>query len=149
MIYKCNNVILNPKPKKVKAMSKIDSFKDKRDPYSFFVMFQQKKKCSERNFRILVWRANLIRHSITPNQDDLSYSARTFHFRPANRVSCQTHSFWSENAVQCRRHTGLSSIAMLFTWAMPPSSSSSSSMDTRGNPSNLWIPCKEPQLNIN
>ena len=33
---------------------------------------------------------NLIRHLISPNQDDLSYSARTFHFRPANRVSCQT-----------------------------------------------------------
>ena len=42
--------------------------------------------------------------------DDLSYSARTFHFRPANWVSCQTHSLWLENAVQCRRHTGRSSI---------------------------------------
>ena len=29
-------------------------------------------------FRILVWHANLIRHLISTNQDDLSYSARTF-----------------------------------------------------------------------
>ena len=84
--------------------------------------------------RILVWHTNLIRHLISPNQDDLSYSARTFHFRPTNRVSCQTHSLWLENATQCRCLTG---------------GSSSSSMDTRGNPSNLWIPLKESHLNIN
>ena len=35
-------------------------------------------RCSEGKFRILVWRANLIRHLISPNLDDLSYSARTF-----------------------------------------------------------------------
>ena len=54
------------------------------------------------------------------------------HFRPANRVSCQTHPLWLENAAQCRRLTG---------------DSSSSSMGTRGNPSNSWIP--QSQLNIN
>ena len=32
----------------------------------------------EGKFRILVRRANLIQHLISPNQDDLSYSARTF-----------------------------------------------------------------------
>ena len=89
---------------------------------------------SKGKFRILVWHANLIRHLISPKQDDLSYSAQTFHFQPANRVSCQTHSLWLENAAQCRRLTG---------------GPSSSSMDTRGNLSNLWIPCKESQLNIN
>ena len=59
---------------------------------------------------------NLIRHLISPNQDDLSYSARTFHFRPANPVSCQIHPLWLENAIQCRRHIDRSSIAMLFSW---------------------------------
>ena len=44
---------------------------------------------------------------------------------------------------------------ILFSWTTPPNAdvslggSSSSSMDTWGNPSNLWIPCKEYQLNIN
>ena len=37
---------------------------------------------------------NLIRHLISPNQDDLSYSARTFHFRLTDGLSCQTHSLW-------------------------------------------------------
>ena len=31
------------------------------------------KVCSEGKFCILVWHANLIRHLISPNQDDLSY----------------------------------------------------------------------------
>ena len=43
------------------------------------------------------------------------------HFRPPNRVSCQTHPLWLENADQCRRHIGGSSIAMLFSWSTPPS----------------------------
>ena len=43
------------------------------------------------------------------------------HFRLANRIRCQTPSLWLENADQCRRHTGRSSIAMLFSWTMPPS----------------------------
>ena len=43
------------------------------------------------------------------------------HFRPPNRVSCQTHSHWLENADQCRRSIGRSSIAMLFSWSTPPS----------------------------
>ena len=55
---------------------------------------------------------NLIRHLISLNQDDLSDSSQTFHFRAANWVSCQTHSLWLENAVQCRRHTGRSSLAI-------------------------------------
>ena len=36
------------------------------------------RSCSEGKFRILVWRANLIRHLILSNQDDLSYSAWAF-----------------------------------------------------------------------
>ena len=47
------------------------------------------------------------------------------HFRPSNLVSCQTQSLWLENADQCRRHTGRSSIAMLFGWTMPPSADTS------------------------
>ena len=45
------------------------------------------------------------------------------HFRPANWVSCQTQFLWLENAVQCRRHIGRSSIAIatLFSWTTPPS----------------------------
>ena len=38
------------------------------------------------------------------------------HFRPPNRVSCQTHPLWLENADQCRRPTGCSSIAMLWLY---------------------------------
>ena len=62
---------------------------------------------------------NLIRHLISPNQDDLSYSTRTFHFRLTDGLSCKTHSLWLENADQCRRHTGRSSIAMLLSWTIP------------------------------
>ena len=47
------------------------------------------------------------------------------HFRPPNLVSCQTQSLWQENADQCRRHTGRSSIAMLFGWTMPLSAEAS------------------------
>ena len=43
------------------------------------------------------------------------------HFRPPYRVSYQTQFFWLEDADQCRRHTGRSSIAMFFSWTMPPS----------------------------
>ena len=43
------------------------------------------------------------------------------HFRPPNLVSCQTQSLWLENTDLCRRHTSRSSIAMLFSWTMPPS----------------------------
>ena len=64
---------------------------------------------------------NLIRHLISPNRDDLSYSARIFISGQQDWVSCQTHSLWLENADQCRRHTGRSSIAMLFSWTMPSS----------------------------
>ena len=79
------------------------------------------------------------------------------HFRPANWISCQTLSLWLDNTVQCRRHTGhsLIAIATLFSWTTPPSADislqlkNSNSMDTWGNLSNLWIPCKESQLNIN
>ena len=44
-------------------------------------------------------------------------------FRAANWISCKTHSLWLENAVQCRRHTGRSSLAIttLFSWTTPPS----------------------------
>ena len=31
---------------------------------------------------------NLIRHLISPNQDDLSYSTRTFHFKLTDGLSC-------------------------------------------------------------
>ena len=41
-----------------------------------------------------------------------------FQSRPPNLVSCQTHFLWLENADQCRRYTGHSSMAMLFSWTM-------------------------------
>ena len=109
----------------------------------------------ERKFRILVWRGNLIRHLISPNQDDLSYSSRDF-FTGSSKLGklpnpfslagerrpvqtshwpfFNSNTLYLDNAAQCRRLTG---------------GSSSSSMDTRGNLSNLWIPRKESQLNIN
>ena len=77
--------------------------------------------CSGRENSYFGLACNLIRHLISPNQDYLSYSARTFHFQPPNLVSCQTHSLWLGNADQCRRHIGRSSIAQLFSWTMPPS----------------------------
>ena len=80
------------------------------------VVFVEKRKISYFSLA-----RNLIRHLISPNQDDLSYSSRTFHFRSTNRVSCQTQPLWLENADQCRRHTDRSSIAMLFSWSTPPS----------------------------
>ena len=45
-----------------------------------------------------------------------------------NWVSCQTHSLWLNNAVQCRHPTGRSSIAAA-AWTH------------EGNLSNLWMPC--------
>ena len=64
--------------------------------------------CSGRNFSLA---RNLIRRIISPNQDDLSYSNRISFPGSRNWVSCQTHSLWLNNAVQCRRLTGGSSIA--------------------------------------
>ena len=63
--------------------------------------------CSRRNFglaRNLIWRI------ISPNQDDLSYSFQISFPGSRNWVSCHTHSLWLNNAVQCRRLTGGSSI---------------------------------------
>ena len=54
---------------------------------------------------------NLIRCIISPNQDDLSYSSRTSFLGRRNWVSCRTQSLWLNNAAQCRRLTGSSSIA--------------------------------------
>ena len=54
---------------------------------------------------------NLIRCIISPNQDDLSYSTRTFFPGGRNWVSCQTHSLWLNNAAQRRHLTSGSSIA--------------------------------------
>ena len=44
-------------------------------------------------------------------------------FRAANWASCQTQSLWLENAVQCKRHTGRTSIAIAsrFSWTTLPS----------------------------
>ena len=64
--------------------------------------------CSRRNFGLA---RNLIRRIISPNQDDLSYSIRISFPGCRNWVSCQTQSLWLNNAVQCRRLTGGSSIA--------------------------------------
>ena len=64
--------------------------------------------CSRRYFGLA---RNLIRRLISPNQDDLSYSSRISFPGSRNWVSCQTHSLWLNNAVQCRRPTGRSSIA--------------------------------------
>ena len=64
--------------------------------------------CSRWNFGLV---RNLIRRIISLNQNDLSYSFRNSF--PGSRfwVSCQTQSLWLNNAVQCRRLTGGSSIA--------------------------------------
>ena len=64
--------------------------------------------CSIRNFGLA---RNLIRRIILPSQDDLSYSPWTSFLGSRNQVSCQTHSLWLNNTVQCRRLTGGSSIA--------------------------------------
>ena len=66
------------------------------------------KTCCRRYFGLV---RNLIQRIISPNQDDLSYSARISFQGSRNWVSCQTHPLWLNNAVQCRRPTGRSSIA--------------------------------------
>ena len=80
--------------------------------YSFFYAHVSVTKvvyyCSRRNFGLA---RNLIRRIISPNQDDLSYSNRASFPGSRNWVSCQTHFFWLNNAVQCRRLTGGSSRA--------------------------------------
>ena len=81
--------------------------------------------CSRRYFGLA---RNLIRCIISPNQDDLSYSSRISFFGSRNWVSCQTLALWLNNAVQCRRPIGRSSIAAA-AWTQ------------WGNLSNLWIPC--------
>ena len=68
-------------------------------------------------------------HIISPNQDDLSYSAQISFPGSRNWVSCQTPFLWLNNAVQCRHPTGRSSIAAAAAWTH------------EGNLSNLWIPC--------
>ena len=52
--------------------------------------------CSRRYFGLA---RNLIRRIITPNQDDLSYSSRTFFSGSRNWVNCQTQSLWLNNVV--------------------------------------------------
>ena len=54
---------------------------------------QEGERCSGREISYFGLARNLIRHLISPNQDDLSYSARAFlSWAAANWVSCQTHS---------------------------------------------------------
>ena len=72
-------------------------------------MFNEIYICSRRYFGLA---RNLIRRIISPNQDDQSYSYRISFPGCRNWVSCQTHSLWLNNAVQCRRPTGRSSIAI-------------------------------------
>ena len=64
--------------------------------------------CSRKNFG---FARNLNRHIISTNQDDSSSSHRISFPGSRNWVSCQTHSLWLNNAVQCRRPTGRFSIA--------------------------------------
>ena len=108
------------KPTHLKDTTKSSTLINKSESYKILSCLKKVRSCRGKISYFGLAR-NLIRHLISPNQDDLSYSARTFHFRPTNWVSCQTHSLWLENADQCRRHTGRSSIAMLFSWTMPPS----------------------------
>ena len=54
---------------------------------------------------------NLIRRIISPNQDDLSFSSGPPFPGSRNWVSCQTQALWLNNAAQCRRLSGGSSIA--------------------------------------
>ena len=64
--------------------------------------------CSRRYFGLA---RNLIRRIISPNQDDVSYSIRISFPSSRNWVNCQTQSLWLNNAGQCRRLPGRSSIA--------------------------------------
>ena len=71
------------------------------------------KYCSRRYFGLA---RNLIRRIIPPNQDDISYSTWVSFPGSRNWVSCQTQSLWLNNAVQCRRPTGRSSITAAAAW---------------------------------
>ena len=77
------------------------------------------------------------------------------HFRPPNRVSCQTQSLWLETPTSADVTLGVLHWRCFLAGQCRPvqisycGSNSSSNMDTRGNPSNLWIPYEESQLNIN
>ena len=88
-------------------------------------MYDKTKICSRRYFglaRNLIWRI------ISPNQDDLSYSARTF-FSWQQKLGKQPNTF----SLAEQRHPVQTSHWRLFN--------SSNSMDTWGNLSNLLIPC--------
>ena len=80
--------------------------------------------CSRRDFGL---GRNLIRCIISPNQDDISYLIRTSFPGSRNWVSCKTHSLAEQ---RCPAQTS-------HWWFF----NRSSSMDTWGNLSNLWIPC--------
>ena len=71
---------------------------------------------------------NLIRRIISPNQDDLSYSARIF-FPGQQKLGKLLNTV----SLAEQRHPVQTSHWRLFN--------SSNSMDTWGNLSNLWIPC--------
>ena len=68
-------------------------------------------KCSGRKISYFGLARNLIRRIISPNKDDLSYTTGSPFPSSRNWVSCQTHSLWLNNAVQCRRPIGRSLIA--------------------------------------
>ena len=86
-----------------------------------FKMHVRSCKCREEK-NVVFWFGAQFISTLNFNQSGwLILFNPDLHLRPPNLVSCQTHSLWLENADQCRRHTGRSSIAMLFSWTMPPS----------------------------
>ena len=92
--------------------------------------------CSGKKISCFGLARNLIRHLISPNQDDLSYSTR-IPFPGQQKLGKLPNT--ASLAGQRRP------VQTSHWWLL---NSSSSSMDTWGNLSNLWIPCKEHHLNI-
>ena len=92
--------------------------------------------CTGRKISYFDLARKLIRRIISPNQDDFSYSIQTsFPGQQKLDKLPNTASLAGQRRQGQTSHWGLLN--------------SSSSMDTWGNLSNLWIPCKEFQLNIN
>ena len=79
--------------KKNQNLEKPNLKKKKTLDHIFFYQSDVLKIVEKRKTSYFGLAHNLIRHLISPNQDYLSYSPRTFHFRSTNRVSCQTQSF--------------------------------------------------------
>ena len=86
---KCQTYQVRKYKEKGSPKSKVGMIQEERrrgalcKPWSWKNIEAEMIRCvGERKISYFGLARNLIRHLISPNQDDLSYSARTFHFRP-------------------------------------------------------------------